>query len=288
MKRLSTASAVGVGSVRSTATAGSITTRKFVSSTLQRNWSYNVYLPDDYDTPDYAYSVIYLLHGNGGDEASWDEGMRVIDGLIQAGKMPPMIAVAPASGSSWWVDTLEPFETATIQDLIPHIDAVYRTVQGREGRALAGFSMGGYGALRYALAYPEVFGAATILSPAVYDQHPPSASSARTSGAFGSPYNPDLWTRLNYPAVLETYKRSEFEVPVFIAAGDGDWNEPEGWQYNVEYQSVLLYEQLSKDGGSPAALRIVNGGHDWQFWKPMFAEGLSYMTVSLRVIHSAH
>ncbi len=288
MKRLSTAAVVGTGSAHRAVTAGSITTRKFVSSTLQRNWLYNVYLPDDYDTSNYAYPVIYLLHGNGGDEASWDEGMRVIDGLIQAGNMSPMIAVAPASGRSWWVDTLEPFETATIQDLIPHVDAAYRTVKGRGGRALAGFSMGGYGALRYALAYPEVFGAATILSPAIYDQQPPSASSARTSGAFGSPYNPDLWTRLNYPAALESYKRSEFEVPMFIAAGDGDWNEPEGWRYNVECQSVLLYEQLNKDRGSPAALRIVEGGHDWRFWKPMFAEGLSYMTVSLSVIHPAH
>lgn len=281
MNKFSTQSAIGAGAPRSTVMAGSITTKRFFSAVLQRNWSYNIYLPANYDTSDSAYPVIYLLHGNGGNEASWDEGMRVIDGLIQAGKLRPIIAVAPASGSSWWVDTLEPFETATIRDLAPHIDTAYRTVKERGGRALAGFSMGGYGALRYVLTYPEVFSTATVLSPAIYDRQPPSSSSARISGAFGFPYDPDLWTRLNYPAALTSYKSLEFEVPVFIAAGDGDWNEPEGWQYNVEYQSVLLYEQLNKDAGSPAALRIASGGHDWRFWKPMFVEGLSYMISSL-------
>lgn len=267
---------------------GSITSRTFFSSLLRRPWSHNVYLPDNYATTNHAYPVIYLLHGSGGDEASWDEGIEVLDGLIQAGVMPRVIAVAPAAGRSWWVDTLELFESATINELVPHVDETYRTVKERGGRTLAGFSMGGYGALRYALSYPEVFGAAALLSPAIYHRQPPSGSSARTSGAFGSPYDPNLWARLNYPTALRSYKRSGLEVPMFIAAGDGDWNEPEGWRYNVEYQSVLLYERLNKVAGSPAALRIARGGHDWRLWKPLFAEALRYMTTSLTSIRTDH
>lgn len=272
----------GAAQESTTALAGRITTEEFSSSTLGRTWTYNVYLPDDYDSSNLEYPVIYLLHGSSGDESSWDEGIRVLDELIQAGEIPPAIAVAPASGYSWWVDTLEPFETAIIKDFIPHVDATYRTIKDREGRATAGFSMGGYGALRYALVYPEVFGAATVLSPALYDRQPPPDSSARSTGAFDDPYDPELWTELNYPASLEFYKSKGLEVPVFIAVGDDDWNEPAGWEFNVEYQSVLLFERLNKEAGSPAELRVVNGEHDWELWNPMLADGLKYMFEFLR------
>ena len=258
-----------------------MSTETLDSETLGRPWNHRVYLPEGYNDSNLNYPVIYLLHGSNGDETSWDEGIGVLDELIQAGTIPPMIAVAPASGYSWWVDTLEPFETATTEDLITHVDKTYRTIEGREGRAVAGFSMGGYGALRYALAHPEVFGAATVLSPALYDQQPPPDSSARSTGAFGEPYEPELWTQLNYPALLPAYQQSSLETPIFIAVGDDDWNEPAGWEYNVEYQAVLLYERLSKKLEKPAELRVVNGEHDWELWKPMFTEGLRYMSKTL-------
>ncbi|MDF1523527.1 MAG: alpha/beta hydrolase-fold protein, partial [Trueperaceae bacterium] len=104
------------------ALAGTITTVEFDSPTLGRPWAFNVYLPDGYEGSDLEYPVIYLLHGTGGDEASWDEGMDVIDDLVASGAISPVIAVAPASGRSWWVDTIEPFETAFVEDLIPHVD----------------------------------------------------------------------------------------------------------------------------------------------------------------------
>ncbi len=252
------------------------------SAALGRAWTYSIYLPDGYDDSNLEYPVIYLLHGSGGDETSWNEGIEVIDQLITEGVIPPTIAVAPASGRSWWTDSVEPFETAMIEDLIPEIDGKYRTIDAREGRGVAGFSMGGYGALRYALVYPEIFGAATVLSPALYDQEPPPDSSARSTGAFGEPYDESLWTERNYPATLQAYSASGLEVPVFIAVGDDDWNEPAGWEYNVEYQSVRLFERLNKEAGSPAELRVVNGEHDWELWSPLFAEGLNYMFEFLR------
>lgn len=268
--------------------AGTTTVEEFESSTLERSWAYSIYLPDGYEDSNLEYPVIYLLHGSGGDETSWNEGIAVIDSLIEDGTIPPTIAVSPASGRSWWTDSVEPFETAVIQDLIPEIDSNYRTIESREGRGVAGFSMGGYGALRYALVYPDVFGAATVLSPALYDDQPPPDSSARSTGAFGDPYDPDLWTERNYPATLKTYIEGGNEVPIFIAVGDDDWNEPAGWEYNVEYQAVRLYERLNKEAGSPAELRVVNGEHDWELWSPMFAEGLSYMFDTLRFPKTAN
>ena len=77
-------------------------------------------------------------------------------------------------------------ETAFTVDLVGHVDATYRTLANRSGRGIAGYSMGGYGAMRYSLAHPELFGAAIVLSPAVYFPEPPADSSTREFGAFGS------------------------------------------------------------------------------------------------------
>lgn len=200
----------------------------------------------------------------------------MLDTLIKAGKLPPAIAVAP-SAAYWWVDTVEPFEHAFMEDLIPFIDTTYRTISSRGGRAVAGFSMGGYGALRYALTYPDRFAAAILLSPALYNALPPPDSSARTTGAFGTPFDPALWSRLNYPEVVKSYITKGFEVPVFIAVGDDEWNEPVGWEYNVEYQAVLLFERLRKELGSAATLRITSGRHDWDLWAPLFGQGVTYI-----------
>ena len=268
--------------------AGVTNVETFESSALGRSWTYSVYLPESYESSGLEYPVLYLLHGSGGDETSWNEGVAVIDTLIEEGTVPPLIAVAPASDRSWWTDSIEPFETATIQDLIPEIDSKYRTIKAREGRGIAGFSMGGYGALRYALVYPDIFGAATVLSPALYDDQPPPDSSARSTGAFGDPYDAALWTQRNYPTTLESYAAGDHEVPIFIAVGDDDWNEPAGWRYNVEYQAVRLFERLNKDVGSPAELRVVDGEHDWELWGPMFAEGLRYMFDALRFPRNAN
>lgn len=275
---LLTAASVLAGS----ALAGTITTNAFDSPTLGRTWAFNVYLPDGYEGSNLEYAVIYLLHGTGGNEASWDEGMNVIDDLVTSGAIPPVIAVAPASGRSWWVDTIEPFETAFVEDLIPHVDATFRTIEDRAGRAVVGLSMGGYGALRYALVHSEVFRAATLLSPALYAEQPPLGSSARSTGAFGTPYEPDLWDERNYPAALEGYLARGLEVPVFIGVGDDDWNEPEGWVYNVDYQAALLFQRLNKEAGSAAELRVIDGGHDWDAWKPLLVEALPYLTRYLR------
>lgn len=252
-------------------------TVRFTSEILGRPWDLNVYLPPGYEGSGLEYLVLYLLHGNGGDETSWRTGVEVLDALIRAGKMPPTIGVAPRA-THWWVDTVEPFERAFMGDLIPFIDRTYRTIPSRGGRVIAGLSMGGYGALRYALTYPDRFAAAILLSPALYNVLPPPDSSARTTGAFGTPFDPALWSLLNYPEMLKSYAKKGFEVPIFIAAGDDEWNEPVGWQYNVEYQAVLLFERLCKELGRAATLRIASGRHDWDLWAPMFSEGLAYIS----------
>ncbi len=267
---------------------------------------FKLYLPKGYDEDTkIRYPVIYLLHGSNGSfkDSEWDSFFPVLDRLIENGTVPTLIAVAPVAGNSYWVDStlFGPYESAVIQGLIQHMDKEYRTDANRENRFLAGFSMGGFGALRYGLAYPDLFEAAILLSPFVQQQEPPATSRAATGGVFASPdgtFDRELWDSKNYPALLSVYASLEQRVRFFIYATDDDWNHlsekedlPEdAWKYNMEVQAVFLYSALNRQNpfhkdfpkweevpGNPAELRIVNGGHDSTVWVEGFAEGLAYI-----------
>ena len=257
--------------------AGIIVKSEMNSKHLNRKWKYSVYLPDNYYSADVRYPVIYLLHGNGDDENSWSKVCPVLDSLITNKIIPPIIAVTPSGKRGWWVNSSEPFEFAVINELIPLIDSTYKTLANRESRMISGYSMGGYGALRYALAYPELFSACALLSPALYDEAPPLESSARSTGAFGTPFNLSLWDSLNYPASIKSFLPKNTREFFYIGAGDDDWNNPEGQKFNIEFQSVILYENLHKKLRLPAELRIINGDHSWKVWTPLFTEAIQLM-----------
>lgn len=261
--------------------------------------SYRLYLPHGYTEEALTrYPVMYLLHGSGGTETSWDKFWPILDSMIESKKIPPVIAVAPVTGNSYWVDSgkFGDVESAVIQDLIPLIDDTYPTLASREGRGLVGFSMGGYGALRYSLAYPELFGGAALLSPAIQDGEAPATSGAVERGSFGEPFDPERWSELNYPQALKSYAEKKLPVPMYIIAGDDDWNHlsekedlpKDANRYNMEMQAVSLYQKLHRSNvfgypfekweevpGSPAELRIVNGGHSMSVWGDGFEQGLS-------------
>jgi enterochelin esterase-like enzyme len=276
--------AVAAMTAASFAQAGSLFTTQMNSQTLGRAWRYSVYLPTGYQSSGLRYPVLYLLHGRGDSETSWATGGKIkptLDRLIASGDIPPTIAIMPSAGSSWYVDSAEEkMETAIIKELIPAVDGAYRTIQDRQGRAVVGYSMGGYGAIRYALAYPELFGAATLLSAALYDADPPEDSSAREFPAFGSPFNLATWTERNYPKMLESFLPKKLSLPIFIAAGDDEYINTR-YRDNAEVQATELYARLRK-AGQRAQLRILNGGHDWNVWAPAYVEGLKYMFVYLR------
>ncbi len=136
--------------------------RTFHSAALGRDVGYCIYLPPGYATDTARrYPVIYNLHGAGGNELhSFTDARALHDGIV-SGRWPAMIMVLPNGGShTFYKDSADgklPAETLTIRELIPHIDATYRTIAARAGRAIEGFSMGGRGATRLAMKYPELF-----------------------------------------------------------------------------------------------------------------------------------
>ncbi len=130
-----------------------------------------LYLPPGYNDPANAarrYPVIYWLHGYLCEPQHGTPFIDALDAAIRAGRIGPTIAVIPNGlVDSWFVDTADgsqPVESIIIKDLIPHIDANYRTIPDRRARAVEGFSMGAWGAGHLAFKYPELFSAVTMVS----------------------------------------------------------------------------------------------------------------------------
>jgi len=154
--------------------------KTFRSNSMNHDVGYNLYLPPEYAQSDRRFPVVYLLHGYGryGHEsgALYSVSARTLDEAIKAKQVPPCIWVAVMAGrTSWYTDSPDGKvmgETVVIKELIPHIDNTYRTVASRDGRALQGASMGGYGALKFAFKYPEKFSSVAAISPAFWEWLP--------------------------------------------------------------------------------------------------------------------
>ena len=134
--------------------------------------SYLVYLPPSYETETARrYPVIYWLHGGFGNARQGAWAVEHLDRGIRAGLVPEAIVVLPqALPVGWYVNSKDgkrPIEDVIIKDLIPHVDATYRTIDRRESRGIEGMSMGGYGALHLGMKYPALFGAISSVAPAI-------------------------------------------------------------------------------------------------------------------------
>jgi len=142
--------------------------RTFASAAAKSDVSYHIYTPDAYDTETQKrFPTLYWLHGSGGGLAGLAPLVSFFDSAIHAGTMPPIIIVFPNGHTeSMWVDSKDgsvPMETVVIKELLPHIDATFRTIATRDARLIEGFSMGGYGAARLGMKYPELCGTISML-----------------------------------------------------------------------------------------------------------------------------
>jgi enterochelin esterase-like enzyme len=177
-----------------------------------------VYTPPGYDqNPRSRYPVLILQHGSGEDETGWTrqgKAQFILDNLIAAGKARPMIVVmdrgyalrvgtSPAGGPNAWFqdvrDAFGAFEDVIVRDLVPMIDASYRTIPDRAHRAMAGLSMGGMQTLFIGLQHLELFAyIGSFSGPIVQDlnasdltvvRNEPPAFDAKTAygGAFADP-----------------------------------------------------------------------------------------------------
>lgn len=143
----------------------------FMSPSMEIEIGYNVWLPPGYADSTARYPVMYFLHGAGGNENSDGPGFAGIVGRLMAEKkVPPVICVFPNGGMSGYRNnpmTKVLGETLIVKELVPLIDKDFRTKPTCDARVISGFSMGGGGALRLALKYPELFSAAASWAGAI-------------------------------------------------------------------------------------------------------------------------
>jgi acetyl esterase/lipase len=161
---------------------------------VSQEYGYTLFLPPSYERePEKRYPVIYWLPGRSGNpDGAWGF-MRMYRTAITNGQAPEAIIIGVNGiNSSMYTNDKKgefPIESVIINELIPHVDAAYRTIPGKEKRALAGFSMGGFGAARIGFGYPEYFNAVSILGAAM---HRPETLRDKRQNIFRLVYNNDL------------------------------------------------------------------------------------------------
>jgi enterochelin esterase-like enzyme len=221
--------------------------------------------------------AVYAWHGRGSSARDWDAVVPPIARLVAAGDLPGLVLVAPeapwSDGGSWYVDSQytgtpagRPVETALTGDLVGAIEETHRVTASTAHRVVAGFSMGGAGAFRHALALPDVFGAAVALSPPLWHPLPPPDSSARAHGAFGR--GTEVFVEEIYSARFGRLLEADAARPpgprVVLAVGHDD-----------ELADVVAAAHdrcVAADVDS--SLTLWPGGHDWSVWEPAFVQGL--------------
>jgi len=160
-----------VGAIR-----GRFVDQVFYSRALNRDMSYFVYLPPDYDEAGRSYPVLYLLHGASGSAEEWP-AYGVVDALdraITGHEVEPYVVVLPEGEWGYWInhaDGGERWGDYLTRDLVTHVDTTYRTLRRPYRRAVGGLSMGGSGALVQALSHPDVFGVAGAHSPSLREDN---------------------------------------------------------------------------------------------------------------------
>lgn len=198
----------------------------FQSETARAPVGYYYHLPPNYDSDkDRRYPVVYWLHGLGAAPDGATPVVSRLDAAIRAGAAPAMILVSCTDPTrrSFWTDSRHgrvPVETVVVRDLVEHIDGTFRTIANRQGRAIEGHSMGGYGAAYLGFKYPDTFGAVSILAGAL--------RSAETIAAKGGPTFRDVfggdirYARANSPWTLVQQNADRIRGKTFVRISVGD------------------------------------------------------------------
>ena len=138
---------------------------------------FSIFLPPSFSRdPSRTYPVIYFLHGLNNDETSWTVErygsiQNKLEQMILNGEVPEFVMVHPRGDSSFYcnyIDGSKRYEDLVAHELTVHIETHYRAKKDREDRAIAGTSMGGYGALKIAMKYPERYSAVVGQSPIIF------------------------------------------------------------------------------------------------------------------------
>lgn len=227
-----------------------------------------IYTPPGYENSETRYPVLYLLHGIGGDEEAWMGSGRVsqiLDNLIAQGKAKPMMVVmpngnvsqeaAPGESNDGFVvpsfnlpNTMDGKFEGTFMDVMKFVESNYRTLESKEGRAIAGLSMGGYHAAYISRYYPNTFDYMGLFSPALNNK-PEDHPSARS-----------------YQNLAENLLRQMTNGYKLYWIGVGQDDFP------VLYQGIQDYRKQLDSIGMQYEYVETDGGHTWANWRKYLQE----------------
>jgi enterochelin esterase-like enzyme len=249
---------------------GTVTKVWYKSAVLEMDRRLYVYTPAGYDNSSAKYPVFYLLHGAGGDEDAWTtmgRAAQIMDNLIAQGKAKPMIVVmtngnANQAGAQNEVPVVQvqgqtgmasyqryagKFEEHLVKDVVPFIEKNYRTLSGKENRAIAGLSMGGGHTQTITNNNPGFFNYIGVFSMGIMANNQ---------------NNPDaLKIEQEREVKIEALKNSGYKL-YWIGVGKDDFL----------YQSVITLRNTLDKHNFKYTYRESTGGHTWANWRIYLSE----------------
>jgi S-formylglutathione hydrolase FrmB len=244
---------------------------------------YCVLLPSAYDSARAKrYPVLYFLHGLGENEQTLFKtgGWNLIEDLRQQHKVGDFLIVTPEAKASFYVNSADGkvrYSDFFLQEFIPHIEGKYRIRRERSARAISGISMGGYGALRFAFADPNMFSAVSAQSAALITESPQELNAASRSGtplatvlslAFGNPINVAHWKENDPASLARKNKAGISRLAIYFNCGRDD-------EYGFEAGATALDRQL-QEAHIKHEFHLYPGGHSASYFGAHLGEVIEF------------
>lgn len=246
-----------------------------------------VYLPATYDAgaskhPPQTYPVLYFLHGLGDNERTLfnSGGFTLLDDLYRQHKIGEFLIAAPEGGRTFYINSADGkvlYGDFFLHEFMPFIESHYRIRKGREHHAISGISMGGYGALRFAFARPEMFGAVSAQSAALITESPQELDLSMKSGyplanliatVFGNPIDVRHWGNNNPFVLAEKNRAALARVSIYFNCGRND-------NYGFEKGAAALDVQLRKETVAHE-YHLYPGDHSFGYFMSHFPEVMEF------------
>ncbi len=269
-----------MSSTAQAARAGRAECRSVPSKILGHAVPYCVILPPSYDSEKQRYPVLYFLHGLGSNSQLLIDygGMDLVNDLWAQHEIGEFLIVAPDGDRSFYINSRDGsvrYEDFFIREFIPYIEGHYRVRSERQYRGVSGVSMGGYGALRFALRYPQLFGSVSAHSAALVANLPigvmtgyQGAMLSQILGtAFGSPPDAVYWNQ-NSPFTLVKKGPLPNGLKIYFDCGTED-------EYGFETGAKAFHDLLNSRH-IPNEFHLYPGGHDWSYVAEHFPASLKF------------
>lgn len=234
--------------------AATIETRFIFSDSMQKYIPLIIIIPDSYQTSNKSYPVVYLLHGHGGDYRNWVDRTDVEE-LSDRSKL--IIVCPDGNKNSWYVDSpidsTSNYNTHVGKEVVDFVDANYRTLRSRLGRAITGLSMGGHGAFLIAIHHKDTFGVVGSMSGGLDIRPFPDGWGIKQKIGSVEQF-PERWDSLSIVNNISGIEKGQFEI-IFDCGVDDFFIEVNRELHRKLLEAKIPHEYIERPGT-----------HSWDYW----------------------